>query len=424
MKYLKRLTEIFLLAFAFLLPFQTKLILLAGTNNFTEISLYLSHLPLILALLSFLIYQFLNRQNKKIPIYWYFMATFVSFYSFSLFFAADKILSLYKISLLLLALGLFYILRFSLAEDVLLGSLVSRLKLIYAFLISVFLHAILAIYQFLSQSTFASKYLGLALHNPELVGTSVIEVGSGRWLRAYGGLDHPNILGGVLVIALLLSAYLLSKRKIINTRLQIYGILSIFVAYFVYLSALFFTFSRSAWLALLVGALILLFFFFKKEDKWTTGRYLFLLFFSLILFTFLSFSFKDIVITRFKASSRLEQVSLTERSNELQTVSNIIKNQTWFGLGAGNYTIALSSQEINNEYPQPVHNSFLLLFAESGIFALLALLLFILFFFKDKGREGLFVALILTLLVLMFFEHWFFSLPFGILFLMFILGLI
>ena len=98
MKYLKRLIEIFLLAFAFLLPFQTKLILLAGTNNFTEISLYLSHLALILALVCFLIYQFLNRQNNKVPIYWYFMLAFVSFYSFSLFFAADRILALYKIN--------------------------------------------------------------------------------------------------------------------------------------------------------------------------------------------------------------------------------------------------------------------------------------------------------------------------------------
>ncbi len=424
MKYLKRLIEIFLLAFAFLLPFQTKLILLAGTNNFTEISLYLSHLALILALVCFLIYQFLNRQNNKVPIYWYFMLAFVSFYSFSLFFAADRILALYKISLLLLAVGLFYMLRFSLAEDSLLGSVVSRLKLIYAFLLSVFLHAILAIYQFLSQSTFANKYLGLALHNPELVGTSVIEASSGRWLRAYGGLDHPNILAGVLVVALLLSAYLLLKRKIINSRLQIYGILSIFVGYFVYLTALFFTFSRSAWLALIVGALTLLVFFIKKEDKWTTGRYIFLLFFSLILFTFLSFSFKDIITTRLQASSRLEQVSLTERSDELQTVTRFIKKQAWFGLGAGNYTIALSLQEINNKYPQPVHNSFLLLFAESGVFSVLALLFFIFFFFKDSRRGALSIAVILALLVLMFFEHWFFSLPFGVLFFMFILGLI
>ena len=197
MKYLRKLTEIFLLIFVFFLPFQTKLVFLEAGNNFSEISLYLSHIPLLIALTCFLIYQFIERKEKeKLPIYWYFMLSLVFFYSFSLFFATDKMLAMYKVNILFLGVSLFYILRFSISEKSLAGSMISRLKIIYVFLSSVFIHAVLGLYQFLSQSTFANKYLGIAMHDPAIVGTSVIETVSGRWLRAYGGLDHPNILAG------------------------------------------------------------------------------------------------------------------------------------------------------------------------------------------------------------------------------------
>lgn len=427
MKFLRKLTEIFLFIFVFILPFQTKLVFLAGSNNFSEISLYLSHIPLLLSLICFLIYQFLeSRKKEKLPIYWYFMFSFLLFYSFSLFFATDKMLAMYKVNILFLGASLFYILRFSLSGQSLVGSMISRLKIVYVFLSSVFIHSILGLYQFLSQSTFANKYLGLAFHDAGLAGTSVIETASGRWLRAYGGLDHPNILAGVLLVALLLSANLLSRRKIINSRSQAYETISIFIAYFVYLTTLFFTFSRSAWLAFFISTLVLLIYFVKKEDKWTTGRYLFLLFFSLILFSFLSLSFKDIVTTRVQSKARLERVSLSERKEQIKESGAMIKKQAFFGLGAGNYitTLSLDYKEGEDKYIQPVHNSFLLLLAESGIFSLLSLLLFIFFFFKDNRREALSVALILGLLFLMIFEHWFFSLPFGVLFFMFVLGLI
>ncbi len=75
MKFLKKLTEILLLAFVFLLPWQTKLILRPSTNNFTEVSLYLSHCLLIAAILSFLVYQLISRGKLgKTSLVWYFLA--------------------------------------------------------------------------------------------------------------------------------------------------------------------------------------------------------------------------------------------------------------------------------------------------------------------------------------------------------------
>lgn len=432
MKYLKNLTEFFLLLFVFLLPWQTKLIIYPDASNFNEISLYVSHLALLLAIISFLCYQLAKgKDDKKISRLWYFLAILELFYFISFFFAADKLLATYHFIILLSGLALFYLLREGLNKTAYEESCLNRVRAIYVFLISIFFHASLGIYQFLSQNTFANKYLGLAEHDPQGVGSSVIETISGRWLRAYGGLDHPNILGGILVFALLLTAFLLSRKKIINSRIQSYGLLLMFVSYFVYLTALFFTFSRTAWVAYFIGLIILLFSIIKKEDKWVAVRFLVLMFFSVLLFVMAIFPYRDLIMTRIQAETRLEQVSINERSSQAFSALEVIRKNPIFGVGAGNYVKYLQNESnLNNEsdldskFIQPVHNSFILVWAETGLFAFLSLLLFLFFVIKEGRRQTFSLAVVVSLLILMLFEHWFISLPFGILFFFFILGVI
>jgi O-antigen ligase len=426
MKFLRLLTEGLLLLFIFLLPWQTKLIIFAANNNFNEISLYGSHLVLSLALISFFVYQIRKkREEERVPKIWYFLGIIEVCFFISFFFASDKILATYHFALLILGLALFYILREGLSPAFYADNIFNRRRAIYAFLISTFFHASLGIYQFFTQSTFANKYLGLAKHDPQVLGSAVIETVSGRWLRAYGGLDHPNILGGVLVFSLLLSVFILASKKIINSRIQIYGLLLLFVNYFVSLLALFFTFSRASWLAFFVGLVVLAITFFRKEDKWIKGRFLTLLLFSLVFFALVFFPYKDLALTRIKAETRLEVISTTERKEQLMEVKNIIQKNPIFGVGTGNYVTHLETEEIgNNSYVQPVHNSLLLFLAETGLVSFLALMFFFFFLVRDGRRENFSLALAVSLLVLMLFEHWFFSLPFGIIFFFFILGII
>ncbi|MDI3496283.1 MAG: hypothetical protein PWQ35_304 [Patescibacteria group bacterium] len=426
MKFLRLLTEGLLLLFIFLLPWQTKLIIFAANNNFNEVSLYGSHLVLGLALLSFFVLQIIKRrEEEKSPKIWYFLGIVEICFFISFFFASDKILATYHFILLILGLALFYILREGLSPAFYAENIFNRKRAIYIFLTSTFLQASLGIYQFFTQSTFANKYLGLANHDPQVLGTAVIETASGRWLRAYGGLDHPNILGGVLVFSLLLSVSLLAGKKIINSRIQIYGLLLLFVNYFVSLLALFFTFSRASWLAFFSGLVILSITIFRKEDKWVKNRFLALLLFSLVFLALVFVPYKDLALTRVKAETRLETISITERQEQLKEVTSIIKKNPIFGIGAGNYVTYLEKEEINvNPYPQPVHNSFLLFLAETGFISFFALLFFFFFLLRDGRRENFSFALVVSLLVLMLFEHWFFSLPFGILFFFFILGII
>lgn len=426
MKLLKQLTELFLLIFVFLLPWQTKLILRPAVSNFNEISLYVSHLVLLLALICFFVYQLSKRSSKKTtPPIWYFLVILEISILISFFFAPDSLLAAHRYFIFLGGLGLFYLLREGLDRNAYQESCLSRTRALYIFLTSIFLHSVLGIWQFLSQKTFASKYLGIASHDPQTLGVSVVETATGRWLRAYGGLDHPNILGGVLVFALLFTAFLLARKKIINSQIHVWGLLLLFFSYFVSLAALFFSFSRAAWLAFIVGMICLLINIMKHEDRWVLMRFLAVSFFSIILFVLAIFPYRELVFTRLDASTRLERSSIHERVDYLSDAEAMIKKNPLFGIGIGNYVqeAALNGRP-DNYYNQPVHNAFILVFAESGLFAFLGLILFLSFLARDSRKQSFSLAVVVAMVILMMFDHWLLSLPFGILFFFFVLGLI
>lgn len=424
----RKLTAGFFYLFIFLLTWQTKLVLWSAATNFQEISLYFTHLILLLTFVSFLLYKTYGAGGPgRVSDAWYFLAGLELFIFLSFFFAPDKILAFYYYVLFLIGLSLFFLLRDGTRWLDYTESYFSKLTIVYAFLAGVFFQAVLALYQFLTQTTFSNKYLGLAVHNPEQAGTAVIEAASGRWLRAYGGLDHPNILGGVLVIALIIAAYLLAKKKLLNDFKAVAESILLFIFYFFALFALFFSFSRTAWLAFILGLLTLLITFLIQRDRWALGRLIAVFLFSALLLAIAATPYWELVQTRIKADTRLEQKSLSERTEYVDQVKTVIAKNWVFGSGIGNYTVVLEKQDSSAksawEY-QPVHNLFLLLWAEGGIFALIFFLLFLVYLIKKDRRDDFSPALFVVLIVLMIFDHWLLSLPFGLLFLFLILGLI
>jgi len=415
--------------FVFLLPWQTKLIVRPALDNFNEVSFYASHIVLIMALVVFLIYKIRQRGPERLSEIWYFLAGLSAFIFLSFFFAPDKVLAFYRYIVFLLGLGLFYMLKEGSVIRPYSEKLIDKGTAIIVLLSSLFLHVCLGIYQFLFQDTYASKYLGLASHDPHVFGTSVIETFSGRWLRAYGGFDHPNIFGGVLAVALILAAYMLAKKHQMKSIRDMAESIFLFIFYFFGLLAFLFTFSRTAWLAVFVGMIVLFLVFVIKKDKWAVGRLLALLFFSVILSSVIFFSFRELFETRVVAEAPLERVSIEERKNQLYESRELLKDNWLFGTGIGNYTAALSNQDaLENKKAawqyQPVHNAFLLLWAEGGIFVLVFFLAFMVSLFRRKGREDFTWPILFALLFLMIFDHWLLSLPFGTLFLFFCFGMI
>jgi O-antigen ligase len=406
MPCLKKITEYLFYLFIFLVPWQTKLILRPAPTNFTEISLYATQFLLLVILLLFFIHRLGDKKSEiNIPLAWYLLIGWELFIFISIWIAPDSVLAAYHYLSFVIGLAVFFLLYIGTGAGSYEDNFFAKGKIIFSFLAGVFIQAILGIAQFLEQSSFACKYLGLAAHDPSVLGTSVVEVASGRWLRAYGGLDHPNILGGVLAVALLLAAYLLAKKKILHKKREVAESILLFIFYFICLFALFFTFSRAAWLSLAVGLIILLIYFIRRKDKWVTGRFVALLFFSAVLLAIVFFPYQELVVARMSDSQPLEQKSITERETYVGQALNIIASRPLLGVGLGNYTTVLAQRSGAKDLKvsavwsyQPVHDVFLLIWAESGIFALL--------FFLG------------------FLFHWLFSLPFGLLFLFLVLGLI
>lgn len=406
--------------FALLLPWQTKLILRPNPLNYNEVSLYVWELVLMLLLICIFVYKLQNRQFrfklaiKKINISSYLLLAWNLFILISICFATDKLLAWNYYFIFLLGLGLWLAIK-----DRILN--LNRFKIIISFLLSLGLQAILAINQFLLQNTWACKYLGLSFHNPGTPGTSVVETSAGRWLRAYGGFDHPNILGGAIVFALLLSAYYIINLPGRDNKKRWRSSLFFWLVYLLSLAALIFSFSRAALLAYL-SALVIFAVFYITKKFWTRLAKLVALFIlSLLLIFAISLPFKEIWSNRLQITGRLEEKSVSERQEYIYQASNLIRQQPYFGFGRGNY---VSSLNIEEAYPQPVHNVFILAWAETGIFGFLSFVLWLFYSIKKTGSTEIGAGIIVALVILMFFDHWLWSLPFGVVFFWLVLALI
>jgi O-antigen ligase len=392
----------------FSLPWQAKLIIRAAEINYWEISLFLPMIFLFIFITVFYKKIFLNFKNKYLNKIIISLAVFELFVFISLFFSCDISLSIYRYFILLLALFLFLIVRHFKKEQ--------KEIIIWAFLIASFFQAIIAIYQFIWQKSFAFKYLGIAFQDASVLGTSVIETDSGRFLRAYGALDHPNILGGLMALACLYSFCFLVKKKNYSINRKLY----LWLIYLFSLSALFFSFSRSAWLAFIIIKLILVISLFIK--KLAVKRVLFICLSSLFLITSFSLIYHDLVSTRLLAKGRIEQISLNERSQAIKEYKLASNHQLFLGKGLGTYSLY---EYINDDrkheawYYQPIHNVYLLALSEIGLLGFLAFLVFIFFYILEiirKKKKYLILSLvtILFFLIIFFFDHWFLTIPFGL----------
>jgi hypothetical protein len=497
----------------FLLPLQTRWIIQAGSFNggyfeYGTISLYLVDIIILFVLLLILI----SRSNNKIPPLrrgrseaegdlsvqsklWLIIGSLELIIFVSCFFAPDKLIAFYTYGRFLLGIGLFYVLiqNPSPCQGLPLKKGESKTRseaskipplrrgcrasgggfkrqiiahnstLIYIFLASAFFQSVLAIYQSITQSVFANKWLGMAEHLSITLGTSVVELTNGtRWLRAYGSLDHPNMLGGLMVFAILFAVLELLNSPLerdapigvgcVTPNHRIKTIL-LLLSLSISTITLFLTFSRAAWLATVVGICAILTISIIKKSLLAQKRILQSILITSSIFFMLFVGFNDLVTTRLSNNTRLEQKSNTERIDSNREAIAIIKENWIFGVGIGNYTQYLQEKTGDKPayYYQPVHNVFLLIAAEIGIFGLIIFLALILHSHvlslisnlssfsrrafspllsssgEAKRRPGdpessstnkqlisYNISLILALISLFLFDHWLWSLHFGV----------
>jgi putative inorganic carbon (HCO3(-)) transporter len=231
------------------------------------------------------------------------------------------------------------------------------------------LQAVVALPQFYLRSSIGLRRLGEITVNAAWSGASVVMVGEQRWLRAYGLAQHPNLLAGCLMTMLLVvGGYYLMQRG--------WSRLLHLLALSLGLAALLLTFSRAAWLGLLLGsgAMLLLLLWAWRRKQWAPNWAaigLLVAVLSFIVIGFVVFNWQLLQPRRGPTSQGTEIRSVQSRAIQVPASGALIQMHPVLGVGLGNYPMALYSfaREMVAAYPvyQPVYNVVLLVTAELGI---------------------------------------------------------
>jgi len=280
-----------------------------------------------------------------------------------------------------------------------------------AFVSGLILPSLLGWWQVITGASPSSTWLGLAGKQAASAGVAVVETASGRMLRAYGTLPHPNIFGGFLAVGLLLMAWLV--RFIRDRRAHVLsGVLVVFLS-----ATLIITFSRSAWLGIAIGFLVLIGLIVRRR-RLPPSRALPMIALGLLSVLATLGVFYEQVFSRTLLVGRLENLSVVERSSQYARFDDVFLMNPLVGVGPGAYPFAMTQidQDAKAWAYQPIHNAFLLVLGELGALGLIALLCVL--WRADQlnaktaqtagGMIGL--ALGIAMIVIALFDHYLFSL--------------
>ncbi|MFW5940883.1 MAG: O-antigen ligase family protein [Chloroflexota bacterium] len=265
-----------------------------------------------------------------------------------------------------LRLAFIYVGAFGLAWFVYLYVLNEAPPLAPALVAVLIVQGIVATGQFALQRDLGLVFMGELPLNPLFEGVTVLDARGQPWLRAYGLTAHPNLLGAMVAALLLfLLPYLLRARGMRRALFLIAATAG--------LLALFFSFSRAAWLGFAVG-LTVWFWLYRhplQHREWTArraARYLL----PLLLVIFLLLAYQDLVLSRFIDLDRpLEARSIEQRLADAERALRLFAEQPLLGAGLGYFVDAASAYDAE---ASRVHNVPLLAAAELGVVGLLAVL--------------------------------------------------
>jgi O-antigen ligase len=404
------LSKFFLYAFVFLLPFQINLVVYTGSvfeggnfNPFTSVFIYFNDFIFLFALIFWAASIFNHEFKEKItygnPFLFIILFLFLIFCEISVLFSFDQWVS-FNIVIRIVQLILIYFF--------IVNKTVKIETIINVFLATVTIQAIIAILQYISQGSIGLSMLGESNIGPDVAGVAKIDVDQDKIMRPYGTLPHPNILAGYLLTGIFFTYY-----KIKNKVLIAYPLLLVLGAAFIL------AFSRGAFLAFIISALL----YFSVKDSKLPLKYIFLIFVFLIFFVVL-FNLEQTFFSRIIFS---DSASFDERVTYF-TISKNIFYYNPFGVGLGNFTYNLPDFTALKLAPwqyQPVHNAYMLMLNEIGIFGAVSYLaLFVgsatgVFVKMKKHKDslktlgGILLAIITSFFVIGIFDHYIASLYHG-----------
>lgn len=265
--------------------------------------------------------------------------------------------------------------------------------------------AFLSILQFKLQHSVFNNYLFFG-EQPYSFSTNGIHL-ENYWgfskVPPYGLFRHPNILAGLFSIVFTLSFYYLKKSRFLT--LILFSII-VFISH-----------SFAGYLSLAVSLLFSLVLYLRKKSM-NIGSLSFVLFICLL---FLSFGFT------FVKNTSLEPSIYRRMSLNSTSITTFINNPL-YGIGplmSVSYGIESPKNLSDLVFYQPVHNIYLLVLSEMGIFSfvffIINILLLIFYLQSKKVKEPLLICFS-QLLVLFSFDHYFFTIHQPLLLMFILLG--
>ncbi len=376
---MKRLTQIVYVGWLLLLPWQTHYVLTASNNPFGELRLYGFDIGFIILVSLFVWHWYHSAEKIRWPVLWIYLTVF-ALVGCSAYWAEDRSVSFYY----WIRLGEAFI-----AGGISLSQLITSRFILIPCLINGLIQSGFIFYQTISQHIAANSWLGMAAQHPDVSGTPVVVTTTGRFLRAFGTMPHPNIVAAILVLSLI-SAVLLWQNNL-NARRYL-----ILIAMPVLTLALILTFSRGAilaWFIFCIGSMITDHF---KHSALQYSALLMLLVAGVIYF--------PLITSRITANSFVEQISITERSQQFKQGWQFLEQHWTTGLGVGNYSVIIDHHE-------PIHFTPLLLAVELGIMT--TLLYYYLFgitlWYTPLGNSGR--LLLVSMFIMSIFDHYFWTIP-------------
>ncbi|MBD3365853.1 hypothetical protein GF360_00750 [candidate division WWE3 bacterium] len=275
----------------------------------------------------------------------------------------------------------------------------------FAFLILAL--SVLGILQWLHQGSIFDNYLILGeqpytFSTPGIVKENFFGVTK---IPPYGTFRHPNVFAGFLSFGLLIvfNSFLQRKAGPLYALTFLLGTITLFL-----------TFSWFVMAAFLLSLVVLT---LLQKTPSLGNRLIYLVLALLLLLTF---------ILPFSTHLPLLNTSSLQRRSNLLTIGfQLIKQRPLFGIGYNNFTYFVDQLSIYNgfaKFTQPIHNIYMLLLVESGIFSLTFFILFLASLIKNllnnfpkksfqirqnnRQSKPLLITLILHLLLLGGFDHY------------------
>ncbi len=352
------------IATVILTPFRLHVVLLSRPvipiwGDYTDFLLYASDIALLLTVLPWLAQLWSQKQGPNLSPRFITLplAGLTLLGGVSSFSSVDPALSAYHF-LRLMVLFCFYL--------YVTNNLKSLQQLIVLLSAQVAIQAIVAIPQAIGQKSIGLQKLGEYLLDPAWKGVSVVITQTSRSLRAYGLSDHPNILGGCFAFALLLifTFLIFDKSKWQPIIFLILAVGSV---------ALFYTYSRAAWLAALFGAAIILFLVFRRRKPGELRKGFLLAALALIILLPFLWKNRELLGVRLGAADSFQEIpsevgSIGERRVLISAGDTLFENNAILGVGLGAVPEAFLAKF--PDFPvtyQPVHFVLLDVAVELGL---------------------------------------------------------